>query len=97
MGFQHNIHPTMSYPYLYVKDLVGQVAFSIFLFSSCIFYAFNVLGYPDNYILANPMCTPPHIVPEWYFLPIHAMTYPIVTKLVLYQDLICLRQPMTTN
>ncbi|KAI5445781.1 hypothetical protein KIW84_013858 [Lathyrus oleraceus] len=67
------------YPYFYVKDLVGWVAFAIF-FSIWIFYAPNVLGHPDNYIPANPMPTPPHIVPEWYFLPIHAILRSIPDK-----------------
>ncbi|KAJ1686755.1 hypothetical protein LUZ63_018145 [Rhynchospora breviuscula] len=49
------------YPYFYVKDLVGWVAFAIF-FSIFIFYAPNVLGHPDNYIPANPMSTPPLIL-----------------------------------
>lgn len=67
------------YPYYYVKDLVGWVAFAIF-FSIFIFYAPNVLGHPDNYIPANPMSTPPHIVPEWYFLPIYAILRSIPDK-----------------
>lgn len=41
---------------------------------------FCVLGHPDNYIPANPMSTPPHIVPEWYFLPIHAILRSIPDK-----------------
>ncbi|MCL7040758.1 hypothetical protein MKW94_011212 [Papaver nudicaule] len=60
------------YPYFYVKDLVGWVAFAIFFFV-WIFYAPNVLGHPDNYIPANLMSTPAHIVPEWYFLPVYAI------------------------
>lgn len=44
------------------------------------FYAPNVLGHPDNYIPANPMSTPPHIVPEWYFLPIYAILRSIPDK-----------------
>ena len=49
-------------------------------FSIWIFYAPNVLGHPDNYIPANPMSTPPHIVPEWYFLPIYAILRSIPDK-----------------
>ncbi|KAI5385432.1 hypothetical protein KIW84_072146 [Lathyrus oleraceus] len=63
----------------FILDLVGWVAFAIF-FSIWIFYAPNVLGHPDNYIPANPMPTPPHIVPEWYFLPIHAILRSIPDK-----------------
>ncbi len=67
------------YPYFYLKDLVGWLAFAIF-FSGCSFYAPNVLGHPDNYIPANPMSTPPHIVPERYSPPIHAIPRSIPDK-----------------
>nr|BDC46274.1 apocytochrome b [Dioon spinulosum] len=68
------------YPYFYVKDPVGRVAFAI-SFSIWIFYAPNALGHPDNYIPANPMSTPPHIVPERYFPPIYAIPRSIPNKL----------------
>lgn len=68
------------YPYFYVKDLVGWVLFAIF-FSVFVFYAPNYLGHPDNYIPANPMSTPAHIVPEWYFLPVYAILRSIPNKL----------------
>lgn len=38
-----------------------------------IFLVPNLLGHPDNYILANQLVTPTHIVPEWYFLPLYAI------------------------
>ncbi|KAH0784785.1 hypothetical protein KY290_004383 [Solanum tuberosum] len=79
LGVHSEMDKIASYPYFYVKDLVGWVAFAIF-FSIWIFYAPNVLGHPDNYIPANPMSTPPHIVPEWYFLPIHAILRSIPDK-----------------
>ena len=41
----------------------------------------NLLGHPDNYIPANPMSTPAHIVPEWYFLPFYAILRSNPTKL----------------
>ncbi|KAF2281943.1 hypothetical protein GH714_042767 [Hevea brasiliensis] len=47
-----------------------------------VFYAPNYLGHPDNYIEANPMVTPEHIVPEWYFLPFYAMLRSIPDKLL---------------
>jgi len=50
-------------PYFYVKDLFGLCAFLLF-FTFFIIYAPNYLGHPDNYIEANPMVTPAHIVPE---------------------------------
>ncbi|KAI3664525.1 hypothetical protein L1987_89726 [Smallanthus sonchifolius] len=79
LGVHSEMDKIASYPYFYVKDLVGWVAFAIFS-SIFIFYAPNVLGHPDNYIPANPMPTPPHIVPEWYFLPIHAILRSIPDK-----------------
>jgi ubiquinol-cytochrome c reductase cytochrome b subunit len=46
-----------------------------------VFYAPNYLGHPDNYIPANPLQTPAHIVPEWYFLPFYAILRAIPSKL----------------
>jgi quinol-cytochrome oxidoreductase complex cytochrome b subunit len=60
------------HPYYTVKDCVGFGVFFI-IFALFVFYAPNSLGHPDNYIPANPMVTPPHIVPEWYFLPFYAI------------------------
>jgi len=60
------------HPYYTVKDLFGLGVFLI-IFAIFIFYAPNYLGHPDNYIKADPLVTPPHIVPEWYFLPFYAM------------------------
>lgn len=79
LGVHSEMDKIASYPYFYVKDLVGRVASAIFS-SIWIFFAPNVLGHPDNYIPANPMPTPPHIVPEWYFLPIHAILRSIPDK-----------------
>lgn len=68
------------YPYFYVKDLFG---FFIFVLVSSFFviYAPNYIGHPDNYIEANPLVTPAHIVPEWYFLPFYAVLRTIPDKL----------------
>ncbi len=60
------------HPYYTVKDLFGLGVFLIVL-SAFVFFAPNYLGHPDNYIPANPLSTPPHIVPEWYFLPFYAI------------------------
>tara|TARA_B110000438_G_C15605930_1_gene560109 strand:- start:303 stop:815 length:513 start_codon:yes stop_codon:yes gene_type:complete len=46
-----------------------------------VFFAPNVLGHPDNYIEANPLVTPAHIVPEWYLLPFYAILRAIPSKL----------------
>lgn len=60
------------HPYYTVKDLFGLGVFLI-LFCAVVFYAPNFMGHPDNYIEADPLKTPPHIVPEWYFLPFYAI------------------------
>nr|YP_010394111.1 apocytochrome b [Phytophthora litchii]DAZ88119.1 TPA_asm: apocytochrome b [Phytophthora litchii] len=68
------------YPYFYTKDLFGlMVLFLVFFIF--IFYYPNTLGHPDNYIEANPMKTPLHIVPEWYFLPFYAILRSIPNKI----------------
>lgn len=68
-------------PYATLKDLVGMSAFLMF-FSWFIFYMPNYLGEADNYIPANPGVTPPHIVPEWYYLPFYAILRAIPNKLL---------------
>jgi len=68
------------YPYFYVKDYVGLLLVG-FCFLYIISYQPDVLGHPDNYILANPLVTPTHIVPEWYFLPYYALLRSIPNKL----------------
>ena len=60
------------HPYYTVKDLFGLGVFLI-IFSIFVFFAPNFLGHPDNYIPADPLVTPEHIVPEWYFLPFYAI------------------------
>ena len=60
------------HPYYTIKDLFG-IGIYMIVFALLVFYWPNALGHPDNYIPANPMQTPPHIVPEWYFLPFYAI------------------------
>ena len=60
------------HPYYTVKDLFGVGVFLV-IFAGFVFFAPNYMGHPDNYIPADPMVTPTHIVPEWYFLPFYAM------------------------
>ena len=80
LGCSATVDKIPFYPYLLLKDLVGWVVFAIF-FSGFIYFAPNALGHPDNYIPANPMSTPAHIVPEWYFLPVYAILRSIPNKL----------------
>ncbi|HEU5048187.1 MAG TPA: cytochrome b N-terminal domain-containing protein [Rickettsiales bacterium] len=67
-------------PYYTIKDLFGIGVFLIF-FNYLVFFHPNALGDPDNYIPANPMVTPAHIVPEWYFLPFYAILRAVPDKL----------------
>lgn len=66
--------------YYIIKDVYGVLAYFFVLFI-LVFYAPNLLGHSDNYIVANPMVTPAHIVPEWYFLPFYAILRSIEDKL----------------
>ena len=68
------------HPYYTVKDLFGLGVFLIAL-SLFVFYAPNYLGHADNYVPADPLVTPAHIVPEWYFLPFYAILRAIPDKL----------------
>ena len=68
------------HPYIVIKDLFALLIFLI-IFSVFVFFVPNVLGHPDNYIEANPMVTPSHIVPEWYLLPFYAILRSVPDKL----------------
>jgi ubiquinol-cytochrome c reductase cytochrome b subunit len=68
------------HPYYTVKDFVGFGVYFL-IFAYFIFYKPNLLGHPDNYIPANPLVTPAHIVPEWYFLPFYAILRAVPSKL----------------
>ena len=60
------------YPYFIAKDGWAAGAF-LLAYCAVLFFFPNALGHPDNYIPANPMQTPAHIVPEWYFWPFYAI------------------------
>ena len=60
------------HPYYTIKDTFGTLVYLV-IFCFFVFFMPDALGHPDNYTPANPMVTPPHIVPEWYFLPFYAM------------------------
>ena len=60
------------HPYYTMKDLFGIVVFLI-PFAWIVFFAPDILGHTDNYVMANALVTPPEIVPEWYFLPFYAI------------------------
>lgn len=69
------------FPYYSSKDIFG-IIFYIFLAINIILIFPNLLGHSDNYIQANPMITPAHIVPEWYLLPFYAILRSIPNKLL---------------
>jgi ubiquinol-cytochrome c reductase cytochrome b subunit len=68
------------HPYYTVKDGFAIALFFI-MYASFVFYNPNILGHADNYIPANPLVTPAHIVPEWYFLPFYAILRAVPNKL----------------
>jgi quinol-cytochrome oxidoreductase complex cytochrome b subunit len=75
-------HDTLPFtPYATVKDGFAVAVFMI-LFAVFVFYLPNALGHADNYIPANPLVTPAHIVPEWYFLPFYAILRAVPDKLM---------------
>jgi ubiquinol-cytochrome c reductase cytochrome b subunit len=68
------------HPYYTVKDFFS-LGILILIWGSIVFFAPNFFGEPDNYIPADPLVTPPHIVPEWYFLPFYAILRAVPGKL----------------
>ena len=68
------------HPYVTMKDMYAFLVF-LLIFMLFLMYVPNILGHPDNYIEANPLVTPAHIVPEWYFLPWYAVLRAIPDKL----------------
>ena len=69
------------HPYLWIKDVFGWLLIG-FVYLAFVFYSPNTLGHPDNYVEGNPMVTPAHIVPEWYFLPFYCILRSIPNKLL---------------
>ncbi|GIL40246.1 cytochrome b [Roseiterribacter gracilis] len=69
------------HPYYTMKDGFGVVVF-LLIYALFVFYAPNFMGHADNYIKGDPLVTPPHIVPEWYFLPFYAILRSIPDKLM---------------
>ena len=80
LGIHSGMDKIPFYPYFIIKDLFSWVLAFVFYFGF-VFFAPNYLGHTDNYIEANAMVTPAHIVPEWYFLPFYAILRSIPHKL----------------
>nr|YP_010899389.1 apocytochrome b [Grosmannia fruticeta]WHN64126.1 apocytochrome b [Grosmannia fruticeta] len=81
LGISGNYDRVPMAPYFLFKDLITIFIF-FFVLGFFVFFMPNVLGDSDNYIMANPMQTPPAIVPEWYLLPFYAILRSIPNKLV---------------
>lgn len=81
LGVSGNYDRITFAPYYLFKDLITIFIF-IFILSLFVFFMPNVLGDSENYIMANPMQTPPAIVPEWYLLPFYAILRSIPNKLL---------------
>ena len=99
LGISGNYDRLPFAPYFIFKDLITIFIFILIL---CIFVFFmpNILGDSENYVMANPMQTPPAIVPEWYLLPFYAILRSIPNKLLgviamFFAILILLAMPFT--
>lgn len=80
LGLNSNVDKIPFHPYFTYKDLLGFVLLLLAL-SSLALFSPNYLGDPDNFTPANPLVTPPHIKPEWYFLFAYAILRSIPNKL----------------
>ena len=92
-GIGNNVDKINFHPYYITKDIYGYIIFSI-VFSFFIFIIPNILGDVENFIISDPLVTPLHIVPEWYFLFAYAILRAIPNKLgglvALVLSLFCL-------
>nr|AHB85641.1 cytochrome b [Polyplax spinulosa] len=80
LGLSPHSHKVAFHPYFVVKDVVGLVVVGL-LFGAMILLSPDLLMDPDNSIEANPMVTPPHIQPEWYFLFAYTILRSVPSKL----------------
>nr|ABY73332.1 cytochrome b [Saimiri sciureus macrodon]AKS25049.1 cytochrome b [Saimiri sciureus] len=79
-GMTSNPDKITFHPYYTIKDILGLILLLLLLMSLTLFMP-DLLTDPDNYTLANPLSTPPHIKPEWYFLFAYAILRSIPNKL----------------
>nr|AIG53353.1 cytochrome b [Ctenotus schomburgkii] len=98
IGLTSNTDKIPFHPYFSYKDLLGATLFILLLLSLALFSP-NLLGDPENFTPANPLVTPPHIKPEWYFLFAYAILRSIPNKLggvlaLLFSILILMLAPM---
>nr|YP_010968417.1 cytochrome b [Capila neolineata]WNO18748.1 cytochrome b [Capila neolineata] len=101
LGINSNLDKIPFHPFFTFKDLIGAIIF-LFLLILLILTNPNLLGDPDNFIPANPLVTPVHIQPEWYFLFAYAILRSIPNKLggviaLIMSILILIILPFTFN
>ena len=101
LGINRNLDKLYFHPFFTIKDLLG-FAIAIFTFLVFIMLEPYTLGDPENFILANPLVTPVHIQPEWYFLFAYAILRSIPNKLggviaMVFSIVIWFFLPLTTN
>nr|DAZ87597.1 TPA_asm: cytochrome b [Euschistus heros] len=100
LGLNSNYDKSPFHPYFSTKDLMGAMI-TLFLFSLLILLEPRMLGDPENFIPANPLVTPVHIQPEWYFLFAYAILRSIPNKLggviAMIASIIVILLPMITN
>lgn len=80
LGINANVDKLPFHPYFTIKDTVGFIIL-VFLLVALSLISPYLLGDPDNFIPANPLVTPAHIQPEWYFLFAYAILRSIPNKL----------------
>ena len=81
LGISSNYDKVAFHPYFIFKDIITIFIF-MWVLSLFVFFMPNFLGDSENYVMANPMQTPPAIVPEWYLLPFYAILRSIPNKLL---------------
>nr|YP_010705027.1 cytochrome b [Sciocoris lateralis]WCQ78565.1 cytochrome b [Sciocoris lateralis] len=100
LGLNSNYDKSPFHPYFSIKDLMGMMI-TLFLFSLLILLEPRTLGDPENFIPANPLVTPVHIQPEWYFLFAYAILRSIPNKLggviAMLASILIIILPMLTN
>lgn len=80
LGIRANVYNKISFfPYFIIKDIFG-ITILLIAYFTFLFFLPEKLGHSDNYIMANPLVTPSHIVPEWYFLPFYGILRSILDK-----------------
>nr|UYA97744.1 cytochrome b [Megacopta cribriella] len=100
MGLNSNYDKSPFHPYFSIKDIMGMMI-TLMMFSILILLEPRMLGDPENFIPANPLVTPVHIQPEWYFLFAYAILRSIPNKLggviAMMASILIIMMPMITN